>query len=277
MIVRRISYIILLTSTTISLGAPSVLTRLTNNDPLPIYSSSEPYDFMQRCRRNELLDFCDQCEDPWFRMSFSGFRQSADMGKDRDQQEAELGDLQGRWNIIGLFYDPVAQEFLIDGLGLNDPSKTPNIGTCKIPNGQDLNFITDSEAANVIVTNSTQGSAGANTPGSAANAEKFGFFSVPIEYRKYGMRFETEIAFLFGTTLRLNWGVSNIDQKPRFIDLSCDATGIDCEVRDCTESTTSSDGCASENPNNMTNPISVNAIAVSLLNVPVPKSVRVVM
>jgi len=219
-----------------------VLTRLTNNDPFPLYSSSEPYDFLDRCKRNELLDFCDQCEDSWFRMAFSAFRQSADMGKDRDEQEAQLGDLQGRWNIIGLFYDPDTATKLINTLGLNEAGK-PMIDVCTIPNGQGLNLVTDYEAANVVVTNATEGSDAASTPGSAENTEKFGFFSVPIEYRKYGMRFETEMAFFFNTTLRLNWGVSKITQEPRFIDLSCDAKGIECVTRDCTNGNGQPDEC----------------------------------
>jgi len=160
------------------------------------------------------LENCEPpCDDTWIRQGFSAFKQSADIGRDREEVQVELGDLEGRWNIIGLFYDSFTAEQLTRDLELGDP-KLP---ACLIPDGQNLNMILNSKLTD---TN-----------------REFGFFSVPIEYRKYGIRFETEISLGCGFFARINSGVSNICQEPVFNDLSCESTGLTCSVHDCCDVT----------------------------------------
>jgi hypothetical protein len=191
------------------------LTRLTNNDPLPLYSSSDPYEFLSRCYRNRIEDYCEECCNGCFRIAFSPFRQSATMGKNLEEQEAQLGDLKGPWNMIGLFYDPDKRHRLIHGLGLGghhfDHRETLSVSACDTEFG--INLLTD--------------------PAGSDPNQRFGFFSVPILYRKYGVRAEAELAMGCDFTLKVKGGVAHIFQEPDFIDLSCTATGLSCPTRDC--------------------------------------------
>lgn len=193
------------------LSATTALTRLTKNDPYPLYSSSNPYEFLNRCYENDIIDYCEPCDNRFFRMAFSVFRQTAKLGTDIEETEdTDLGNLVGRWNMIGLFYDPEAAAKLIAGLDL-DRTSSLNIKSCIDSHGIDL------------VTN----------PAGADPNQEFGFFDIPIKYRKYGIRFDSEFALPLNFTIGVKAGVSHIWQEPKFIDLTCGATGIGCPIRDC--------------------------------------------
>jgi hypothetical protein len=196
-----------------SLFGETALTRLTKNDPYPLYSSSNPYEFLNRCYENDITDYCEPCDNRFFRMAFSAFRQTAKLGTDIEENEdTNLGDLVGRWNVIGLFYDPEAAQKLIKGLDL-DASSSFSVGSCIDSHGIDL--ITD--------------------PAGADPNQRFGFFDVPLKYRKYGVRLDTEVALPLNFTIGIKTGVAHIWQEPRFIDLTCSSTGIGCPIRDCPE------------------------------------------
>ncbi len=186
------------------------LTRLTNNDPYPLFASSDPYEFLARCYKNDLEDYCEPCNAGCFRMAFSGFRQSALAGTDMEEvEDTPLGDLKGRWNMIGLFYDPNAADVLISGLDL-----VTSFTSCITDSPLNINLLTD--------------------PAGADPKQQFGFLSVPILYRKYGSRFIGEFALPCGFSLELRGGLVQVWQEPKFVDLSCTATGQTCPVRDCT-------------------------------------------
>ncbi len=186
------------------------LTRLTNNDPYPLYSTNDPYDFLTRSRRNELEDYCEESCNDNLRVSFSVFRQSAVAGGDLTEfEDAELGDLKGRWNMLGPFYDPHKRKQLIRGLDL-DTSNT--VTACQTDLG--VNLLTE--------------------PAGIDREMNFGFLSVPILYRKYGSRLEAEIGLPCDFTIQISGGVSHIFQEPDFIDFSCTASGQTCPVRNCT-------------------------------------------
>lgn len=185
------------------------LTRLTTNDPYPLYSPNDPYDFLTRCRRNELEDYCEGCNNDHMRISTSGFFQTATVGGDLgENQDVVLGNLKGPWNLIGLFYDPRKRNKLIRGLHL-DSSRT--VTACQT----DL-------AVNLLTE-----------PAGADPNQQFGFLSVPITYRKYGARFEAELGLPCDFTIQISAGLSHIYQEPTFIDLTCTATGQSCPVRNC--------------------------------------------
>ena len=188
-----------------------VLTRLTNNDPYPLYSSSDPYEFLSRCYRNALEEYCEQCYNGRWRVAKSVFRQSATKGTNIEGvEDSELGDLRGPWNFIGLFYDPDKKDILEAKLELQG-SSTLTIGSC------DTNFGIN------LLTN----------PAGADPNQRFGFVSVPIVYRKYGARIEAEVALNCEFSLTVQAGVSHVFQEPNFIDLSCTGSGQSCPVRDC--------------------------------------------
>lgn len=189
----------------------TALTRLTQNDPLPVYSSRNDYDFLNRCYENDIIDYCEPCDNRFFTMCFSAFRQTAKQGTSIDEvEDTELGNLKGPWNIIGLFYDPEAARKLIHGLDLDTTGST-SLGVCTTPFG--VNLILD--------------------PAGADPKQEFGFFSVPMKYRKYGVRFDSEVALPLNFNVVVRGGVSHIWQEPEFIDLSCQATMQVCPANDC--------------------------------------------
>jgi hypothetical protein len=188
------------------------LTRLTNNDPFPLYTSIDPYEFLDRCRRNYLEDYCEPCYNCFFRLDHSVFRQSATLGGDlQEVQSSELGNLKGPWNVIGIFYDRNKRPALIAGLGLNTSTST-SVAVCDTSFG--VNLLTN--------------------PAGADETKRFGFLSVPIIYDKYGARLLGQVALPCELTLEVKGGVSQIFQVPTFVDLTCSATGLSCPTRDCT-------------------------------------------
>lgn len=207
------------------------LSNLTKNDPYPVYTSADPYAFMRSRYKQELQGG----EYPIFtslirprdqqhmqggqvygpherlRLSFSVFRQSSKWGTNVDFVDVPLGDLEGRWNVLGLFYpesngNTEIQQQLFAALDITQAEQDH----CFSSTGVDL----------------------AN-PDSIDARHEFGFFSVPIKYRKHGVRFELNAELHTDWMLQIQTGVSDIRQTVTFIDLTCTATGLSCPVRDC--------------------------------------------
>lgn len=183
------------------------LSNLTRNDPYPVYTSADPYLFLTREYRTALKEkvtYGDVRE--WIRFSASMFRQRATVGTDIfGNKDVNLGDLEGRWNMTALLF-PAAngntdvQTALFNALGLMTAPEC--FQTIKDPTANDV-------------------------------TDFFGFFSVPIKYKKSGARFEAEIALGWDFLLRVQTGVADIHQTVTFIDLTCGATGLSCPVNDC--------------------------------------------
>ncbi|MBA2306993.1 hypothetical protein H0W26_02570, partial [Candidatus Dependentiae bacterium] len=173
----------------------------TQNDPYPFFSSYYPYSFLMTRQKANLMRFDYTYAENRFRFSVSGFAQHANCAKNSEWNTVNLGDLNGRWNMLGLFYDPKLRDVLYTALGgvLPDPACAP--------------FIED--------------------PRLVDPNKEFGFFSVPLRYRKHGVRFETEILLIdrcfYGVGLRVQWGIADIRQTVKaFEDFTCQALGIAC-------------------------------------------------
>lgn len=237
MLARRLLFYCFVVCIVASHTLEGTLTRLTNNDPYPLFASTDPYEFLARCVRNDIEDYCEPCNNGCFRMSFSVFRQSALAGTDMEEiEDTPLGDLKGRWNMIGLFYDPKVRDILIEGLDL-----VTSFTTCITDAPLNINLLTD--------------------PAGADPKQEFGFLSVPILYRKYGSRFVGEFALPCGFSLELRGGVAQIWQEPNFIDLSCTATGQTCPVRDCTSTDNVQNFCSTSTCCPPVNPLSTQGIS----------------
>ncbi len=176
----------------------------TPNDPYPFFSSYYPYSFLTARQKANLMRFDYTYAENRFRLSVSGFAQHANCGRNSEGNSVNLGDINGRWNMLGLFYDPKLREVLFEGLL---GTRTPNLSA---------------ECASLITD-----------PRFVDPNREFGFFSIPLRYRKHGVRFETEILLIdrcfYGVGLRVQWGIAAIRQTVKaFEDFTCQALGIAC-------------------------------------------------
>ncbi len=169
--------------------------NLTNNDPYPLYTCIDPQDYLTewdraRAMRIEVPSYMEHMQ-----FAVNVFGQKAKYGTDVKGRTSTLGDLQGRWNILGLFYDPTTAQNLINNLQL------PADSSC-------VNFIT--------------------TPTCVDSNEQFGFFMVPVNYKKYGVRFQAAFQLPCDFGLKLDFGIVDIKQTASFVDLTCSASGTSC-------------------------------------------------
>lgn len=205
----------------------------TSNDPYPVYTALYPYTFLTTNYRNYLRGWEADWKQERFAFSVSPFRQAATCGRNTDGNRAELGDLLGRWNMLALFYpnptgtDPlVVQQTLLNALSLTPDSLATE---CNV-------------GSNTGVTLSGL----ISTPSRRDVQEQFGFFAVPIKYRKWGVRFETEFYLGYDIGLKIQTGVCDIIQTTSFVDKTCEALGRACQVGACSPTCCEIDsfGCA---------------------------------
>lgn len=175
----------------------------TQNDPYPFFSSYSPYSFLTARQKANLMRFDYTYAENRFRVSASGFVQHANCGKNSEWNTVNLGDLNGRWNMLGLFYDPKLRDVLFEGLGIRNPTL-------------------DATCASLI-----------QDPRFVDTNKEFGFFSIPLHYRKHGVRFEAEMLLIdrcfYGVGLRIQGGIADIRQTVKaFEDFTCQALGKAC-------------------------------------------------
>ena len=207
-------------------------TTLQKNDPNPLYTTAFPFTPLYG-PTNDYLDGRSCCFAPYhLGIAFTPFFQRATKGTNYLKQEAELGDLTGRWNMIAVlpynvqetdfdsFFDPTNLETDLPTL----TCQTANVATLttirnNVLQGIEDVFLTDSPFGYPNVLKSTQGLLSLQTP-----RELLGFFKVPIDYRKYGVRFEFSGMICKGLGFTVDIGVSNIQQVGKFIDMSFGTT-----------------------------------------------------
>ena len=154
---------------TINLPVHGTLSSLAKNDPFPLFTSLDPHEFLLTQDKLFTKGFISErsywCEHA--SLSISPFGQNANWGKtfcgDRfiGGQPVELGDIMGRWNMLALLFGDT-------------------------PQGQTLPPILQT-ARNSIYPNVV----GAIDDVSAIDPQqKFASFSIPLKYRKRGVRFD---------------------------------------------------------------------------------------
>ena len=191
------------------------LSSLAKNDPYPLFSTSYPYSCLLANTKNYLKECCceyescggwgyerkgkkgncDNCPtdplytsckqppiyDPCFydpshfSIAFTGFYQKANKGRNYDREKRFLGDLEGGWHMLGMLYGPVPElcgtPTTLNGTRLGEAKKI-------IFN---QNLVPNPNNADSVVT---------QTAILVDCRELIGTFSVPIKYRKHGVRFE---------------------------------------------------------------------------------------
>jgi hypothetical protein len=182
--------------------------NLTRNDPLPLFSSVYPYSFLATQQKANLMRFDYEYTQPRFRVSLSGYRQYANRGRNSERSLVNLGDMNGRWNMLALFYDPKLANVLYPALNI-DPTTTENA------------------AAITFITN----------PRNSDPNKEFGFFSIPMIYRKYGVRFESELLLIdscfHALGIMIQWGINDVRQTViDFEDFTSPALGTSSPTYD---------------------------------------------
>lgn len=178
--------------------AKADLSTLAKNDPYPVYKAVDPQEFLftrdilrMKGIPQEII-YSQQ-----FSIAFSAFGQNACVGKTGCGERVPLGDLNGRWSMLGLLMGP-----LPDGR----TEFTPKL----------------QEAFNHIFANSNVTPGNLNDPNIIDPARTFGFFSVPLEYFKRGLRVDFEFMLTCHLGFMLQAGVSDICQKVvGFDNLTC--------------------------------------------------------
>lgn len=185
------------------------ITNLTKNDPYPLYNSLYPYSYLLTRTKNFLKYLTnDDCPE-FFSISVSPFHQKANRGRDYDKRVKALGDLEGRWHMLGMVYGP-------------KPAVAPSLANVQLGKakivlfGNDLNPANDPDATvptDVMLTDSNQ---------------QIGYFRVPLKYRKTGIRFEACVQPIENFGITVQAGFAEIKQTlTEFVDLTVEAVPYD--------------------------------------------------
>ena len=154
--------------------------------------------------------------------------------------DVNLGSIHGPWNMTALFYpetngNNTINNALINDLNLTCPTQTgltPSTGPCTAINCTNGQTITLPAGTCISGCSSPTGSTGYTStcqilsqlalPELSDINQQFGFFQVPIQYRKYGIRFQGDFGFYCGWWgefgLRVQLGVASIRQDACFVD-----------------------------------------------------------
>jgi hypothetical protein len=198
--------------------------NLTNNDPYPLYTAQYPWTFLT----NNLKD-CYKGIEPdraqeRFCLSISPFRQAAVIGRNIDKQKVQLGDLKGRWNMIALLYPGYNEDCTINSCTAAKDALLAALG------------LTNTDITTTCMPSLIN-------PETTDQLKQFGFFSVPIKYRKYGVRFELDVQLIGDLGLKIQGGVCDMIQTATFTDLTCQALGLQCPVLAASSQATCPNSC----------------------------------
>ena len=172
------------------------LSSLAKNDPYPVFKAVDPQEFLHTwcalCQKGIPNEINECFQD--VSIAISPFGQNACTGKNFCNQGVPLGDLNGRWSMVGLLMGPLPggktlPPTLLNALQNLFPGIAP--GTLNDPNIIDPN-------------------------------QSFGFFSVPLRYYKRGLRWDFELNVGRGFGFIFQGGIADIVQKVEgFDNLTC--------------------------------------------------------
>lgn len=177
------------------------ITSLAKNDPDPVFTSLDPHYFLQT-REKLMLKGYDVIPDRLerFGLSISPFGHNANIGRNIDGYEANLGDMNGgRWNMLALTYGQAPQGTVLPDLIRTASAEIFRPGTGSF----------------------------ANDPEYIDKCQEVGFFTIPLVYRKRGVRFEFDAMIHRDFGVSLQTGVTDVTQVltvtcevQKFIDLT---------------------------------------------------------
>ncbi len=182
------------------------LSSNSKNDPFPPFTTLDPHTFLTTREKLRLKGYKVESDKPeYFGFSISPFGQNADIGKNIRKEETELGDLGGRWGMIALLFG-------------------------KLPQGATSLPTTLQTAQQAIFPDDPPP---INNPKDIDREQRFGFFSIPLKYRKRGIRFEVSAQIIGDFGIKLQAGVADICQTvSTFTDLTTESDGGSVSICD---------------------------------------------
>lgn len=160
------------------------LSNYAKNDPYPVFTTLQPHHYLNTYHTDDLKGWKTYFIRERFALSLSPFGQNADTGKNIKNEQVPLGDLEGRWYMLGLLFGATPQgQTLPPVLATARAALFPTI-----PPGTPID-------PQIIDPN-----------------EQFGYFSIPLTYRKRGLRVEFETMLCGDVGLQVQGGVADICQ-----------------------------------------------------------------
>lgn len=220
MLVRSTAYhlctrLILVLGLSATMQTLQAMTFDNRNDPAPIYKTLDPQTFLLTREKLILKGYAVDTPRPErISLSLSPFGQRSVIAKDKCKNDINLGNIDGRWAMVGLLMGDVPEGYQLpptlqvarQNLFPNQPPGTP-----------------------------------INDPTAVDKNQLCGFFTIPANYRKYGMRFNFEAQLIGDVGVSIDVGLANISLTPcPFINLTtsdvdgnviyglCDTTSCDC-------------------------------------------------
>lgn len=218
-------------------GAPLMhgYSTLNNNEPVPLYTSEYPYDYLSKWERDFYRGLDDDIHQESWSLAISPFRQTANSANTPQGETAFIGDIPNRWNMLALFYPSDLSNLatadpcnLLPLLGLRlsgtEPCTTPGTACCP----------TVIDPCSDPLISCTQ----IIDPALIDPRQQVGFFQIPIDYRKYGMRFQFDLRMFKQFGLRVQFGAADLTQTvTAFNDLTLTSSGTSIPTS-CTASST---------------------------------------
>ncbi|HBR70811.1 TPA: hypothetical protein DIC20_00655 [Candidatus Dependentiae bacterium] len=201
-----------------------IITTLAKNDPVPPYTVDNPFALLGT-RRYEYLKGRDQSDpnDKHMSIEIMPFYQRSNRGANSCGTQTELGDISGRWNMISLlpfnFQEP-------PGAGVYTNTNEDLPCGCEFPQilidtRNDLIDEISHLATETIATPkelaTVQGLLSLQQTNTALQAN-FGFFSVPMIYKKSGIRFNAQFYIGKGIGGDFQTGFAEIFQCATYTD-----------------------------------------------------------
>ena len=177
------------------------LSSKEKNDVYPVYTSLDPHTYVYTREKLQMKGYETESNKPErIGLSISPFGQNADTGKNIEGKQTNLGDINGHWNMIALLFGDLPK------------------GKTTLP--QSL----QEAKAQIFPEGATDG---LNNPNVIDPNKKFGFFTIPLKYRKRGVRFELAANLIGDFGIKIQAGIADICQTVTgFENLTCDATSV---------------------------------------------------
>lgn len=208
-----------------------IITTLNRHDPVPPYTVDNPFALLGTNQYEFLKGLSKEYHKQHFALEIMPFYQRATRGGNACGSDAELGDILGRWNMIALLpynsFTEVDQHPVYTSTNTDLPCGQTHPGILVRTRDQLLTEIHELVALSGSRVpeelKSVQGlldvqSSNTNTTGN------FGFFSVPMSYKKGGVRFNAQIYIGKGFGVDAQTGFADIRQCATFIDQTPTAT-----------------------------------------------------
>src|SRR5271156_6226671 len=204
MLVRSTAYhlwtrLILVLGFSVTIQTVHAMTFDNRNDPSPIYKTLDPQTFLLTREKLILKGYAvDTNRTERISLSLSPFGQRADSARDKCKNIINLGDINGRWSMVGLLMGPIPQGYTLP----------PLLQIAR------ANLFPDQPAGVPI-----------DDPLAVDPNQTCGFFTIPAKYRKYGMRFNFEAQLIGDLGVSIDVGLANISLVPcQFINLTTSDT-----------------------------------------------------